>query len=228
MILWFKFIKISNDWVGGYMNKIIKNIIFSVSPKKIFIARGSRQCHKVFLTFDDGPNKEFTEDILDILLDHKVKATFFVIGRKAEENPIILKRIFKEGHEIGNHTYNHTRGRLGWKQFEEEIFKTQRAVKGIIGCSPRLFRFPYGEINLSHLCLTFSRRLTSVFWSIDTNDYQAKNSDEFLENFEKLSIKSGDILLLHDNGNAIVESLPEILTKIKKSGCDFARVGELL
>src|SRR5580765_718578 len=98
---------------------------------------------KAYLTFDDGPNSNYTPKILDILKENNIKATFFVCGKNVKKNPEILKRIADEGHLIGNHSYSHSLLK-SIIFFSPEVEKTNNMVKEIVGKTPKFYRAPYG------------------------------------------------------------------------------------
>ena len=99
------------------------------------------------LTFDDGPDEKYTPQILNILKKEKIPGAFFLIGKNAEANPSIVKRIFEEGHELGNHTYYHPKIHEVWKmRADAELSVTRRSIESITGSSTLLFRPPYNLI----------------------------------------------------------------------------------
>ena len=113
-------LSISNDIINDYKDIIIKS--------------GNNDEKVIALTFDDGPDRDFTPQVLDILKKNDVKATFFVVGENVEWNPEILKRQYNEGHEIGNHTFTHINvSKKGYDDIYKEINNTQQAIKKVIG-----------------------------------------------------------------------------------------------
>ena len=113
------------------------------------ICKGNRDKREVALTFDDGPDAQVTPMILDVLKEHNIKATFFIIGSKAEMNPELLKRIDKEGHIIGGHSYSHHFffDFFSSSKMIREMKKTENMIHSIIGKKICLFRPPYGVTN---------------------------------------------------------------------------------
>ena len=106
----------------------------------------------IALTFDDGPDKDFTPQVLDILKKYDIKATFFVVGENVGWNPEILKREYEEGHAIGNHTYTHINvAKRDYSEVDKEINKTQETIKKVIGKEPSLFRPPYRAISREYV-----------------------------------------------------------------------------
>ena len=178
----------------------------------------------VALTFDDGPSK-YTEKILDVLKKYDACGTFFLIGNKVDFYRDVLKRMINEGSEIGNHSYDHKLlTRLSKKQFEEEINKTQDAIKKATGFTPLLFRPTYGgytDLLKSYTDLKF------VLWDVDSRDWQVKAKSKILQNVLP-NVKSGSIILMHDNHEYSLNALNDIISNLKKQGYKFVTVSELL
>ena len=178
----------------------------------------------VALTFDDGPSK-YTEKILDILKKYDACATFFVVGNKVEFYSDQLKRMLKEGSEIGNHSYSHKwLNRLTKEEFQEEINKTQKAIKKETGFTPKLFRPTYG--GYSDKLKTYTD-LTFVLWTVDSSDWKVKNTEKILNNILP-NIQDGSIILMHDNHSYAVKALDDVIKKLKEEGYQFVTVSELL
>ena len=178
----------------------------------------------VAITFDDGPSK-YTEKILDILKKYDASGTFFLIGNKVEFYGDTLRRILEEGSEIGNHSYDHKLlTRLSKEEFQVEINKTQEAIKKVTGFTPTLFRPTYGGYNNTLKSYT---DLKFVLWDVDSRDWQVKTKDKILKNVLP-NVKSGSIILLHDNHEYSLNSLDDILKNLKNQGYKFVTVTELL
>ncbi|MGO4370469.1 polysaccharide deacetylase family protein [Paenibacillus sp. MCAF20] len=124
------------------------NVPIEIVPEGTATAEPDKEEQKVIaLTFDDGPDKRYTPAILDILKEKGVKATFFVVGLQVNKSPEVLERIVKEGHEIGNHTYNHKDlSKLGKDTILKEINDSDKLIKDAVGFTPVLFRAPYWVI----------------------------------------------------------------------------------
>jgi len=169
---------------------------------------------KIFLTFDDGPN-EYTLKILEILKNFDAKATFFVCGKNIEKFPEIAKKIIKDGHEIGNHTYSHSINFLFPWSFKKEIEKTTQIIQKITGVKTRFFRPPWGVLTpwLKNHLLKNGYKI--ILWDIDSGDWKGKISDKIFE-----EIKPYSILLFHDCLPTSL-ALSKILTRFKKEGYVF-------
>ena len=178
----------------------------------------------VALTFDDGPSK-YTKNILDILKKYDACGTFFLIGNKVSFYGEVLREMLSEGNEIGNHSYDHKYlTRLSEEEVKDEINKTQDEIKRVTGYTPTLFRPTYGGYNntlKSYIDLTF------VLWDADSRDWSVKSTEGIMYNVFK-DVKSGSIILFHDNHEYSVNALPSVIKELKKQGYKFVTVSELL
>lgn len=178
----------------------------------------------IALTFDDGPSK-YTDEVLKILKENDACATFFLIGNKVEFYKDTLQEMLKNGNEIGNHSYDHKYlTRLSESEFKEEIQKTQDVIKKITGFTPTLFRPSYGGYNNTLKTYT---DLTFVLWDVDSKDWSVKTKDKILKNVMP-NVKSGSIVLMHDNHDYALKALPELIKELKEHGYKFVTVSELL
>jgi peptidoglycan/xylan/chitin deacetylase (PgdA/CDA1 family) len=172
----------------------------SVPSSQVFgpaLIRGPADGGRIALTFDDGPASPFTEQILDILRDQQVPATFFVCGRNAERCPELLRRISAEGHAIGNHTYSHFFPYLMTRtQLAEEIDRAQVVIEKVTGQRPVLFRPPYGARWFGLYPVLRERGLKVVQWS-DTG-YDWKADEDSIVRLSLARLGPGSIILLHD------------------------------
>ncbi|TDQ28861.1 peptidoglycan/xylan/chitin deacetylase (PgdA/CDA1 family) [Tenacibaculum caenipelagi] len=173
----------------------------------------------IALTFDDGPNPNYTEKILDLLRQYNAEATFFCIGKNCEQHPDILKRIDSENHIIANHTYTHPSsfGFLNSNQVEKEISKTTNVIEDIIGKKPKFFRPPFGVTNPSIKKAVENLKITTFGWNIRSLDTVLKEEKKVLKRIIP-NIKPGAIILLHDvqeNSIPVLEQLLRILKEQK-------------
>ena len=197
----------------------------------------------ISLTFDDGPDKEFTPIILNILKSKGVKATFFVVGKNAARLPEIVKRIHREGHDIGNHTFSHPVSpflKFNNKKrrfIEEEIIRTDKILTGITGSKPYLFRPPlaFWDINAREFIKTAKAcGYLSVGWTHSSLDWLGS---KWMIRYNVLNGKKrdGDIMLLHDGAeksfikkrDATVQTLPEIIDDCKRNQLEPLPLREL-
>ena len=192
---------------------------------------------RVFLTFDDGPTKQVTPYILNLLKSENIKANFFVIGTKVEQNPELVKREYEEGHFIGNHGYSHKYSTIysSVDSVLEEYNKNNNLIKRAIGnenYNSFIFRFPGGLVggpynDLKHEALQKLNEngIGNVDWNALTNDADgAKTKEAIMENFYKtVKDKTSVVLLMHDAADKILtyETLPEIIKYFKENGYQF-------
>ncbi len=174
---------------------------------------------EVFLTFDDGPIPVVTEFILDILKRQQVKATFFCVGENVQKHQAIYNRILQEGHQTGNHTFNHLNGwKTPLKKYTENVLKTQNFVNG------KLFRPPYGKITSKQTKLLRQNGFKIVMWTVLSGDFDKNKSSETCFNNVINNTDSGSILVFHDNQKS-KDKLELILEKtivaLKQKGFRF-------
>jgi cellulose synthase/poly-beta-1,6-N-acetylglucosamine synthase-like glycosyltransferase/peptidoglycan/xylan/chitin deacetylase (PgdA/CDA1 family) len=192
----------------------------------------------VAITFDDGPDPDWTPAILDILKARGLKATFFVLGSAAENHPELIQRIVAEGHEIGNHTYTHPNlAEAPASLIRLELNATQRLLESLTGRSTTLFRPPYNAdsrpTNIRELVpigIAQSLGYMTVLENVDPCDWQRPSKDELIARV-KSELPHGDILLLHDGGgdrSATVAALPIILDYLKERGNPVVLVSDLM
>ena len=198
--------------------------------------------HKIILTFDDGPDPEFTPKILAILEKEKIPATFFIIGLNAENNIPLLQRIFKNGYEIGNHTFTHHNiAKMSPERAELEMKTTRSLIECITGHSTILFRAPYNADSepqtyeeIEPIARSKKDNYITVGESIDPNDWDQKmNADSIVDRTIRLAEQTdASIILLHDAGGfsrqPTVDALPLIIAYFKKRGCKFTTIADLM
>lgn len=201
----------------------------------IIIKHGNDEEKLIALTFDDGPHKDFTPQVLDILKENNVKATFFVVGEMVGWNSEILKREYDEGHEIGNHTFTHINvAKRSYSEINKEISETQEAVKKVIGKEPNIFRPPYRAISKNMCTIAKDKDMNIVLWSnLDPRDWSNPGVNYIVETIMN-KVQNGTIILLHDYNNArskttqTVQALKIVVPKLKEQGYKFVTVSELI
>lgn len=197
------------------------NIYYSVDTKEKYVA----------LTFDDGPHKYRTDEILDVLKEHEVRATFFTVGLMAKEYPDKVLRIISEGHEIGNHTYSHLKmQKLSRDALKYEIEETEKVLNEICEYRPKLFRPPEGWCSEVISSVAAEMDYDIVLWNVDTLDWAHNSSEKICECIEKM-VKPGSIILFHDyvsGKSGTAEALRNIIPKLKVQGYEFVTVSELI
>lgn len=189
----------------------------------------SIQKNIVALTFDDGPNPEFTPQVLGLLKKHNAKATFFCIGKNIEENPQLFREIVAHGHTIGNHTYSHSNG-FGFfpaEKVEEELKRTNRLAKKTTGLEMKLYRPAFGVTNPNIAKAVQNMELRSIGWSVRSLDTTKLSGESVLKRITK-RISMGDIILLHDSSHKSVMVLERLLLFLQANKLESVTVDELL
>lgn len=199
---------------------------------------------RVFLTFDDGPSAEITPKILDILAEHNIKATFFVLGNRVEIYPEIVKRAYDEGHYIANHGYTHKYKNI-YKDASsvlKEYNKTENAIREALGnlsYSSNLFRFPGGSKGGPYEDIKAEARnelnengIAYLDWNALTYDADgAKTKKEIMSNLEEtLNGWDNVVLLMHDSADKELtyETLEDVITYLKEEGYSFKNIYDLM
>ena len=206
----------------------------------IFISSGSfakiishgRHPKHIALTFDDGPNAYVTAQVLDILKRENIPATFFVVGNKLDNTAFLLRRMVAEGHEIGNHTYTHSP--ITWlsnKKLADELRKTSKLITKYAGQKVNLFRPPHGRRNYQKLKVVAERGYDTVLWTVNADDFyktgRGMRSAKSIANKVIRGVYGGDIILMHDNSQEIIEALPMIIKNLKRRGFYFVTISKM-
>lgn len=208
-------------------------------PTKYTIRRFGQADKKVILTFDDGPDAEYTPQILKILKQEKVPATFFVVGIMAEQNIPLLREIYDRGYEIGNHTFFHPDlSKVSQERVIFELNATRKLIESVTGRSTILFRAPFNAdaepqtmAEVLPVAQSRSQNYINVGESIDPQDWQPGVSADSIVARVIAQQDKGSIILLHDAGgdrSATVQALPRIIDYYKKKGYQFTTVASIL
>lgn len=180
----------------------------------------------LYLTFDAGFENGNTPIILDALKKHSAPATFFVVGTYIESNPDLIKRMEKEGHIVGNHTYHHPdmTKLSSLSAFEKELKDVENAYNNVTGKEmTKFYRPPQGKYNENNLQMAKELGYHTFFWSLAYVDWQENNQPTKEEAFDKLltRVHPGAIVLLHSTSKTNGEILDELLTKWEEMGYQF-------
>jgi peptidoglycan/xylan/chitin deacetylase (PgdA/CDA1 family) len=177
----------------------------------------------VYLTFDDGPIPECTPQVLDILAQYGVKATFFMVGENAERYPELLARVREEGHAVGNHTYHHLKG---FKTCTHIYLQDAHRANAIL--QTHLFRPPHGRMKYSQKKALHEAGQTICLWDVLTHDYNPRYSAQQMLSIVKRFTRNGSIIVLHDSlksCNRMLEVLPLIIEWLRAEGYKMKRLG---
>lgn len=193
------------------------------------ISHGNRSQKYIALTFDDGPVSANTPRLLDMLSRRNVKATFYVIGERAQNHPDIIRRIVSEGHEVGNHTWNHPNlQNLSDAQVRVELNKTRDAIVSASGVQPRTMRPPYGSISARQREWIYREYgYPTVMWDVDPLDWKKPGSGVVANRLIQ-GTTNGSILLVHDLHGASVDAMPQTVDSLLRKGYQFVTVSQLI
>lgn len=191
-------------------------------PRWAFIVSGPRRSRQVCLTFDDGPDPEHTPRLLEVLREHGVEATFFLVGEQAAAHPRLVRQIALEGHAIGNHTYTHRPAeQISAREFRHETIETHRLLKELSGVGPRLLRPPSGKLTLAKLSQCWLSGHTVVLWDNDPKDFSSVSAQPIRDWFQGHPLKGGEIVLMHDCCPHLVDVLPDLIADARARGLEF-------
>lgn len=194
--------------------------------------RGSKYKKQVALTFDDGPDNNYTPKVLDILKREHVKATFFVVGTMAKRYPDSLKRIYDEGHVVANHSWNHPiLSKMSPPAVLKQIEDTNNVVTSVIGKTPLLVRPPYGALNKKLESVIGKKGYKLIYWDVDTLDWNHQSPDKIMA-IVKRELKPGSIILQHSAGAESIQStvdvLPQLIAYLRSQGYEFITIDKML
>lgn len=179
----------------------------------------------IAISFDDGPGATTTPQLLQILKEKNVHATFFVLGENTAQHPEIVKQTAEAGHEIGNHTYDHQDlAVLSAQSITEEVTKTDTGIKKATGKTPTFVRPPYGSITSVGASVI---RRPIIEWSVDSEDWKTRNPDLILQKIQA-TVYDGAIILFHDIYPETIRAVPQVIDYLQEQGYRITTVGDLL
>ena len=195
---------------------------------KVFCSATTDQ-KEIAISFDDGPATNYTTEILQLLKQDNIKATFFCIGNRIAGNETILKQIKEEGHVIGNHSYSHHFwfDMFSSKKMLDDLKMMDHEMERVTGMRPKLFRPPYGVTNPNLKKAIIKGGYTPVGWSVRSMDTVIKDEKKLLGKIIA-SLKPGAIFLFHDTQKTTLNVLPEFIQEVKNSGYDIVPLDKLL
>lgn len=205
------------------MFKLRKKHLLELLPNSLVMTRGPAADGVRYLSFDDGPNPQHTPRLLDLLAAHDARASFFVVGKRAEMEPDLVRRIVAEGHALGNHSYTHPQfGKLDVTAQLAQIDQCDQVLVQFDGCKRRRFRPPRGTISLPLLWHCARHRRCIAYWSRDSFDYQDdRTAQELADALENPPPRAGDIVLMHDDDGRAADMLEVLLPLWRARGFRF-------
>ena len=189
---------------------------------KTYIKKRTRKA--VALTFDDGPSPKTTPVALDLLKKYNAKGTFFMVGYAVEGNEDIIKRVIAEGHQIGNHSWDHpVLTKISLEKAKSQINDTTAALKKASGLDVHIMRPPYGAINGA---IQAAVDQSFILWDVDTLDWKNRNTASIMKEVRKA--QTGSIILMHDIHQTTIDALPLILQYLTEQGFEMVTIEELM
>lgn len=214
-------------------NRVIQNSDLSrLFPDVVYRIKETEE-NIVALTFDDGPDDNYTPKILKHLKNENIKATFFVTGIRAQEFPKILKQIMDDGHVIGSHGFQHHKFTNSDSiKIKQDLKRNYDLIAKHTKISTKLFRPPYGELDPKSVNAIKKEGYKIILWSVDSLDWRSLPKEEIIKNI-LTDIKPGSVILMHSAGDVkqnligSVEAVPIIIKELKKKGYTFVTIPEL-
>lgn len=193
------------------------------------ICSGDTTEKKIAISFDDGPDRDYTPELLNYLKSEGIKATFFLIGNKVQEQPDLAKRIYAEGHLIGNHSWSHSAffDIYSAAKVRKEIAQTNSIINATLGVQPAIFRPPYGVTNPSIKKAVVNSEMTAMGWTIRSYDSNLNTPPETIIRNVTEKIAPGAVILFHDTNPATVKIVSGVIGKAQEKGFEIVRLDEL-
>lgn len=198
-------------------------------PNRVITTKGKSNKKVLYLTFDDGPNPDFTIKIADLLQRHSAKGSFFCVGQNIAKHPEIAQSLIERGHLIANHSNTHSAFiKQSLASQLNEANACQQEIENINPDNIKAFRAPQGLLSFRLLIKLLIDKWRLVHWSYDSKDYQQKSFDEQKKIFDARPVSNGEILLFHDDNQLAVELLEHLLPQWTQQGYVFHTVAELI
>ena len=187
----------------------------------------NRDDNKISISFDAAWGGDKTLGILDLLDEYNIKTTFFLVDIWTQKYPELVKEIVARGHEIGNHSTSHPQmSKLNETQIAKELNTQADNVLAIAGVRPVLFRPPYGDYNNRVITTAQEQGFVPIQWSVDSLDWKNRGAQEIINRATK--VKSGDIVLFHNDSQYILDALPAVLKYYAENGYSVVPISEIL
>lgn len=208
------------------LKQLVKGIMSQVLPRDRWVTRGDPSVSKVSLTFDDGPHPLYTPRLLEELRRFQIPATFFVVGRAAQEHPELIRQILDEGHTLGTHSFTHSEPHLTSAAcLLQEVEQSIGLIEDLTGFRPKLFRPPKGALTWSKIWCLWKQHQTIVLWNQDPRDYRADSFAGITPWIQGYTPRNGDIVLMHDTHPHCIGAIEQLVDRIQQNGLQgFSRI----
>lgn len=202
--------------------------VFLSQKRKLPIYCTENNSKQIAITFDAAWGSDKTEDIIRILKEEGITATFFLVGMWVDKNEALTKKISDEGFEIGTHSNTHPDFvKLSDSQIRLELSQSKAKIENITQKEVTLFRAPFGSYNNNVISISEELKLQTIQWDVDSLDWKGISASTISNNILK-KVGSGSIILCHNNADHIVEALPSVIGVLKARGYEFVKVSDLL
>lgn len=199
----------------------------SQSPPLTVLSEGAPALNEIALTFDDGPHPGFTEPLLKILAEHKIRATFFLVGKMAEIAGDLVRREVAAGHEIGNHTYSHICLKTSTPTLANtELRRCNAVIESLTGETVRICRPPGGVFDRNAIDIVHQLDMMTVLWTCDPADYEDIPGPQIVARTLP-TLSPGGIVLLHDGIQGTLDALPQIIAACDARGFKYVTCSEM-
>jgi peptidoglycan/xylan/chitin deacetylase (PgdA/CDA1 family) len=218
---------IAPRWSGSDVNDFRREWAqVPYDPTLRVLYHGDTETKEVCLTIDDGPNTATTKALLRILKEKRVKATFFLLGRRAQEHRDLVRAIVADGHEIGNHTMDHNRlSGLDPQEIMNELELGRDALQRASGVKVTLFRPPGGAMTEDVYRVAGELGYTTVLWTDTANDWYRQPPSQIADRI-LARVRPGSIIVIHDGKPDVLAALPRIIDSLRQQGYKFKMAGE--
>lgn len=210
------------------ISSTVKAVQTAAQPKEIPIYCVESDKKQVAISFDAAWGNEETQQILDILDEYDIKATFFVVGDWVDKYPEDVKNIAERGHDVGNHSNTHPHmPELGSGEQIDEIQKCNEKIKAITGTTPTLFRAPYGDYNNDVVNAVKSLGMYCVQWDVDSLDWKDPSPDQLCNNVLN-KVCDGSIVLMHNGAKNTPAALSSVIEGIIDKGYEIVPISQII
>lgn len=211
------------------LRQFLRHGLNALLPRKLFLTTGPRNGRQIALTFDDGPHPEWTPMLLDRLQHLSMRATFFVLGREAERYPDLVRRMIREGHTVGNHTWSHSEPeQTSVAVFRDELLRTNRLLEDLTGRNVSWVRPPKGKLTVGKMSACWRAGMSIALWNVDPRDYAMSAAIEVRRKLHQHLWQSGDVILMHDVHPHAVEVVHDLQLVGESFGLSFVTLNDWL